>query len=375
MKKLLPAGEAARFAVIHKHKVLTAAALIAAPLALPVTAYRLTSLHNQSVHHSVFGALTDSRSIPVDVVATKAFAAANSASNTRVYGALVKTAPVVAATAPPLSLTGSTSPMAASLPVAIPAKAEPKSKIALAPAVPMPPVVQRFQAARAAVARRVRVAKATEAGVAPSAAVPVAPSQQQTGLFDGLSNLFNIAPPAPANQALAYAAQPTGAISNLATRLQSVGGAAVYDIEAHTVTLPSGARLEAHSGQSARFGSRYVNMEDDSRYANVQMHGVTPPATYKLSLRESPFHGVQALRLTPISGQTYGRSGLLAHTYMLGPYGESNGCISFKDYQRFLKAYRSGEIDRVVVVGHNAIATPDTPTPREHGRRRFAYNR
>jgi hypothetical protein len=35
---------------------------------------------------------------------------------------------------------------------------------------------------------------------------------------------------------------------------------------------------------------------------------------------------------------------------MLGPNGESNGCVSFKDYPAFLNAYLRGEITRLVVV-------------------------
>jgi Protein of unknown function (DUF2778) len=58
------------------------------------------------------------------------------------------------------------------------------------------------------------------------------------------------------------------------------------------------------------------------------------------------------LRLNPIGGEDaiYGRSGLLAHTYMLGPNGDSNGCVSFKNYEAFLQAYRNGEIKRLAVV-------------------------
>jgi hypothetical protein len=37
---------------------------------------------------------------------------------------------------------------------------------------------------------------------------------------------------------------------------------------------------------------------------------------------------------------------------MLGPNGDSNGCVSFRDYRRFLEAYRSGEIRRLAVVAH-----------------------
>jgi Tlde1 domain len=35
---------------------------------------------------------------------------------------------------------------------------------------------------------------------------------------------------------------------------------------------------------------------------------------------------------------------------MLGPNGDSNGCVSVKEYYKFLKAYRNGEITRLVVV-------------------------
>jgi hypothetical protein len=41
---------------------------------------------------------------------------------------------------------------------------------------------------------------------------------------------------------------------------------------------------------------------------------------------------------------------LLVHSYMLGPNGDSNGCVSIRDYNRFLTAYRNGEITRLVVV-------------------------
>jgi hypothetical protein len=35
---------------------------------------------------------------------------------------------------------------------------------------------------------------------------------------------------------------------------------------------------------------------------------------------------------------------------MLGPDGESNGCVSLKDYPAFLNAYQRGDITRFVVV-------------------------
>jgi Protein of unknown function (DUF2778) len=119
---------------------------------------------------------------------------------------------------------------------------------------------------------------------------------------------------------------------------------AVYDITAHTVYLPDGTRLEAHSGLGSKL--------DDPRYAHVRMQGVTPPHLYDLKPREALFHGVPALRLTPVGGEEaiHGRSGLLAHTYMLGPNGDSNGCVSFKDYNAFLDAYRNRGIKRLAVV-------------------------
>lgn len=119
---------------------------------------------------------------------------------------------------------------------------------------------------------------------------------------------------------------------------------AVYDISAHTVYLPDGSKLEAHSGLGSEL--------DDPRSARIRMRGVTPPHIYELKPREALFHGVPALRLTPIGGEEaiYGRSGLLAHTYMLGPNGDSNGCVSFKDYNAFLNAYRNQGIKRLAVV-------------------------
>ena len=82
------------------------------------------------------------------------------------------------------------------------------------------------------------------------------------------------------------------------------------------------------------------------------MRGVTPPGVYSLREREALFHGVRAIRMTPVggSGAIHGRNGILAHTYMLGPNGQSNGCVSFRDYQRFLNAFLSGQVKRLKVV-------------------------
>ena len=149
--------------------------------------------------------------------------------------------------------------------------------------------------------------------------------------------------------ALAYAATDGGVFNNGQSitsghSLVSDGQTAIYDISARMVYMPDGTKLEAHSG----FG----DLLDDPRHAHVKMRGVTPPHVYDLTMREQPFHGVQALRLIPVGGdgEIFGRTGLLAHTYMLGPNGDSNGCVSFKNYEAFLKAYVNNKVKRLVVV-------------------------
>lgn len=93
------------------------------------------------------------------------------------------------------------------------------------------------------------------------------------------------------------------------------------------------------------------HMRDNPRYVNQKMRGATPPSTYKLQMRESLFHGVEAVRLLPVDGRNpYNRDGLLAHTYMLRRAGDSNGCVVFKDYKRFLSAFKRGEFDKMIVV-------------------------
>jgi hypothetical protein len=136
---------------------------------------------------------------------------------------------------------------------------------------------------------------------------------------------------------------------------------AVYDIAAHTVYLPNGTKLEAHSGLGDKL--------DNPRYVNLKDRGPTPPNVYELKLREQLFHEVRALRLNPVgSDSMYGRDGILAHTYMLGANGQSNGCVSFKDYQAFLHAYLRGEIDRLVVVPSLGNTSWRTASARGTGR-------
>jgi hypothetical protein len=118
---------------------------------------------------------------------------------------------------------------------------------------------------------------------------------------------------------------------------------AVYDITAHSVYLPNGTVFEAHSGMGS--------LRDDPDHVSVPNTGATPPATYSLKPRESIFHGVAALRMTPAEGSDIsGRSGLLVHSYMLGPNGDSNGCISVRDFDRFRKAYDDGQFTHIAVV-------------------------
>jgi hypothetical protein len=129
---------------------------------------------------------------------------------------------------------------------------------------------------------------------------------------------------------------------------------AIYDISAKVVYLPNGDKLEAHSGLGSNL--------DDPRSIGAKDRGVTPPNVYELTLRKQLFHGVQAIRLIPADeAKMFGREGMLAHPYMLGPNGQSNGCVSFSNYPAFLNAFLKGEVDRLVVVEHYAGA-PGTGT-------------
>jgi hypothetical protein len=149
-----------------------------------------------------------------------------------------------------------------------------------------------------------------------------------------------------AGTALGYAAADDGDLVNpkFGRALADEDVTAIYDISARTVYMPDGSKLEAHSGLGEKL--------DDPRYVKVRMHGATPPHVYDLRLREALFHGVEAIRLTPVGGEgeIFGRTGLLAHTYMLGPNGDSNGCVSFKNYGAFLHAFKNNQVKRLIVV-------------------------
>jgi hypothetical protein len=134
---------------------------------------------------------------------------------------------------------------------------------------------------------------------------------------------------------------------------------AIYDITARAVYLPSGRRLEAHSGIGG--------LMDNPHHVRVRMRGATPPNVYKLSLRGALFHGVRALRLTPIDdSKMYGRDGMLAHSYMLGAKGQSHGCVVFSNYPEFLNAFIKGEVTRLAVV--ERLESPPGPQQFAAGR-------
>jgi hypothetical protein len=203
------------------------------------------------------------------------------------------------------------------------------------PAAPSPPAVETKPSKLRDMAQRAK------------AAVMSIASNEKTSMVEKLWGKE------PSHPLLAYASADASSITGSIGREQSptMGGSppydrdtAVYDITAHTVYLPDGSKLEAHSGLGD-------NM-DDPRSQRARMRGVTPPHIYTLKPRESLFHGVAALRLTPIGGEEaiFGRDGLLAHTFMLGASGASNGCVSFRDYNAFLNAYRNQGIRKLAVV-------------------------
>ena len=215
------------------------------------------------------------------------------------------------------------------------------------PFVPLPPINPDRVRARTDVAqvtpkqmalppRTTRVAQAT----------PKAGASEDKRTF--FEKLFGIQQPG-SGPALAYAPADGGATDVLRRYDQNgpkplVGEkTAVYDITAATVYMPNGKKLEAHSGLG--------QFKDNPESMKIRMRGVTPPNLYDLRLRESLFHGVKALRMTPAdNAKMFGRDGILAHTYMLGPRGDSNGCVSFRDYPEFLAAFERGEVKRILVV-------------------------
>jgi hypothetical protein len=229
----------------------------------------------------------------------------------------------------------------------------PAAERKVADAVPMPASRPAHKGAGASVRDMAQRAKAAVMSVA-SNDKPEAPAKPPT-IFERLFGKFE-STVSNSGSALAYASADASSTSSLGPASQNIASlgtgalydrqTAVYDISAHMVYLPDGTKLEAHSGLGSSL--------DDPRSANIRMRGVTPPHLYDLKPREALFHGVAALRLNPVGGEgaIYGRSGLLAHTFMLGPNGDSNGCVSFRDYNAFLEAYRNKGVRRLAVVAH-----------------------
>ena len=177
------------------------------------------------------------------------------------------------------------------------------------------------------------------ANLQPTGSDPATVSSDNRTMFEKLADLV------PMRFTLASLTPGDGLFSERKdlTALGYDGQTAVYDISAQVVYLPNGTKLEAHSG----LGS----LMDNPAHINQRMVGATPPNVYDLKPREKLFHGVAALRMTPVGeNEMHGRTGLLVHSYMLGPNGDSNGCVSIKEYDRFLAAYTNGEVKRLVVV-------------------------
>ena len=119
---------------------------------------------------------------------------------------------------------------------------------------------------------------------------------------------------------------------------------AVYDISARVVYLPDGTQLEAHSGLGQAL--------DNPRYVAERAVGPTPPHVYELTLREGSFHGVQAIRLNPVGEGGILRAGrdCSPTRSCSAPTAISNGCVSFRDYEAFLRAYQNGQVKKLAVV-------------------------
>ncbi|RDV01180.1 DUF2778 domain-containing protein [Undibacter mobilis] len=217
----------------------------------------------------------------------------------------------------------------------------PTTPAARTPAVPMPrPLPARLAQLRAEIEAPKPVVTAEAPVAAPIVALPV-PKPEGASKLEAMAKID----PKPEAREEAKAPPKPAPVASIppASLPDSVSRTAVYDITGSVVHMPDGTKLEAHSGLGERM--------DDPRHIKVRMRGPTPPNVYVLTEREKLFHGVRAIRLNPVyDDKMFGRDGMLAHTYMLGPNGQSNGCVSFKDYKKFLTAFLDGKVDKLVVV-------------------------
>lgn len=220
-------------------------------------------------------------------------------------------------------------------------RARPTPSTSSAPAVPLPrPLPARLAQTRAAIEPAKPVVTADAPVAVPAAVLPASKP-------DGVSKLeamVKVDPKPKAGDEAKAPPKPAPVASIPPTTLpDGASRTAVYDITGAIVHMPDGTKLEAHSGLGERM--------DDPRHIKVRMRGPTPPNVYVLTERERLFHGVRAVRLNPVyDDRMFGRDGMLAHSYMLGPNGQSNGCVSFKDYKKFLTAFLDGKVDKMVVV-------------------------
>jgi hypothetical protein len=220
----------------------------------------------------------------------------------------------------------------------------------VAAAAPAPHAGARALAARVETKRQpapYRVASIGDTPIRTAYASPDTASKDDSAINDLLKK-FSSRDAAPKDGATKDAAPKDGVAKDGAKDTGPFAGidmshTAIYDIAAHVVYLPNGTRLEAHSGLGEHM--------DEIRSVSMRSLGPTPPGMYDLTMRESRFHGIDAIRLNPAdSTRMYGRAGILAHPYMLGPNGQSNGCVSLRDYDAFLAAFRRGEFNRLAVV-------------------------
>jgi hypothetical protein len=228
----------------------------------------------------------------------------------------------------------------------------------------------------------IAVPNSAPANSAPTSSTPLPPRRPLAArLMQAARAMVHASPaPATADVTASIAPQPAPSSGGVLQRLFAPHAAhndtallasvdshtAIYDIEAHVVYLPNGDRMEAHSGLG-----QWI---DDPQHVNIKDRGATPPNVYNLVMRDGLFHGVEAIRLTPVGDNSmYGRDGILAHPYMLGPSGQSFGCVSFKDYEAFLRAFKHGDVDRLVVVPHLDKA-PATVRASRDSHSLFAFN-
>jgi hypothetical protein len=203
------------------------------------------------------------------------------------------------------------------------------------PDVPLPMPAPASRATAAGAPPAVALGKPVQIEPQVASLPPQQEEQPSSGSFNFLRRLF---------------ADPDEAAKKV---LASNPKTALYDIVKRVVYLPDGEKLEAHSG--------YGKFMDDPASVAHKNYGVTPPNVYAVSFREKLFHGVRALRMKPVgSGNMYGRDGILAHSFLLGEEGASNGCISLRDYDKFLQAYEDGKFTQVIV-----LRSADEPQPAQ----------